>query len=600
MKFSQDKIRNFCIIAHIDHGKSTLSDRFLQLTGTVPERKMQAQLLDSMELERERGITIKLTPVNMDYDYNGEKYRLNLIDTPGHIDFNYEVSRSLAACEGAILVVDATQGVQAQTVANLYLAIEQGLEIIPVINKIDLPNSDVERVSKEIIHLLGCKKEEILHASAKTGLGVKEIIDAVIQRIPSPKGDENDSNTKALIFDSKYDKYRGAVMYIRVVNGSLKKGDLVKLINKNTQAEVLDIGLLQPDMKPLNSLETGQIGYLVTNIKTISETKVGDTITLLKNSHIEPLPGYKKVKPFVFAGIFCKDSSEFTILRDAMEEIVLSDSAIEYTPEASHGLGFGFRCGFLGLLHLEIISERLKREYDLDLIITTPSVEYKVLLKEGTEELIHSPQELKDPSFVDKVFEPFVSCEIIVQTEFTGAIMEIMQEYYGIYKSMSYLEETRVMFKYEMPLASILVDFYDKLKSVSKGYASLSYEYLDFREADIIKLDISVAEDPVDALSILTYRKDAYKHGKRIVEKLKSILPRESFEIKLQASINGGKPIASERISAMRKDVLAKMSGGDYTRKLKLLQKQKEGKKKMMGKGSVDIPHSVFLEMLKR
>lgn len=596
---NQQHIRNFCIIAHIDHGKSTLADRFLQMTGTVPERKMQAQLLDSMELERERGITIKLTPVNMDYIYKGETYRLNLIDTPGHIDFNYEVSRSLAACEGAILVVDSTQGVQAQTVANLYLAIEQGLEIIPVINKIDLPNADIERVSKEIIHLLGCKKEDIIHASAKTGIGVENIINAVIERIPAPKGETENDNTKALIFDSKYDKYRGAVMYIRVFNGSLKKGDLVKLINKNTEAEVLEIGLLQPDMRATGSLETGQIGYLVTNIKTISETKVGDTITLLKNHHVESLPGYKKVKPFVFAGIFCKDSSEFNILRNAMEEIVLSDSAIEYTPEASNGLGFGFRCGFLGLLHLEIISERLTREYDLDLIITTPSVEYKVLLKDGKEEVIHSPQELKDPSYTESIFEPFVSCEIVVQSDFVGAIMEIMPEYYGTYQSMSYIEETRVILKYEMPLASILVDFYDKLKSVSKGYASLSYEYLDFRKADVIRLDVNVAGDDVDALSILTYRDDAYKQGKRIVEKLKAVLNRESFEIKLQALV-GGKIIASERISAMRKDVLAKMSGGDYTRKLKLLQKQKEGKKKMMGKGTVDIPHSVFLEMLKR
>lgn len=595
----QQYIRNFCIIAHIDHGKSTLADRFLQITNTVPERKMHAQLLDSMELERERGITIKLTPVNMNYTYKGNNYRLNLIDTPGHIDFNYEVSRSLAACEGAILVVDATQGVQAQTVANLYLAIEQGLEIIPVINKIDLPNSDIERVSKEIISLLGCKIEDIIHASAKTGIGVENIINEVIERIPCPNGVLDTKETKALIFDSNYDKYRGAVMYIRIVNGLLQKGDMVKLINKNTEAEILDIGLLQPTMIPTESLETGQIGYLVTNIKNISETKVGDTITLLKNTHIEPLSGYKKVKPFVFAGIYCKDSSEFNILRDAMEEIVLSDSAIEYTPEASNGLGFGFRCGFLGLLHLEIISERLTREYGLDLIITTPSVEYKVLLKDGKEELIHSPQELKDPSYIDSVFEPFVSCEIVVQSNYVGSVMEIMPEYYGVYKSINYLEETRVILKYEMPLASILVDFYDRLKSISKGYASLSYEYLDFRKADIIKLDISVAGNEVDALSVLTYRNAAYKEGKRIVEKLKSVLDRESFEIKLQAMVSG-KIIASERISAMRKDVLAKMSGGDYTRKLKLLQKQKEGKKKMMGKGSVDIPHEVFLEMLKR
>ena len=595
----QKFIRNFCIIAHIDHGKSTLADRFLQFTNTVPMRKMKEQLLDSMELERERGITIKLQPVQMKYKFEGEEYCLNLIDTPGHIDFNYEVSRSLAACEGALLVVDATQGVQAQTVANLYLAIEQGLEIIPIINKIDLPNVDIERTSKEIIALIGCKREDIILTSAKTGVGIENIISAIIKKIPAPSGDLNPEQTQALIFDSLYDKYRGAVMYVRVMNGELKKNDLVKLINKNTHAEILEIGILHPEMTPTNILATGQIGYVVTNIKDISETKVGDTITLLKNEHITALHGYKKIKPFVFAGIFCKDSSEFNILRNAMEEVSMTDSAIEYEPEKSNGLGFGFRCGFLGLLHLEIISERLTREYDLDLIITTPSVEYKVELKDGEKETIHSPQELKDPSLIDSIFEPFVSAEILLDSEFVGQVMEIMTEYYGIYKSMTYLEETRVILKYEMPLASILVDFYDKLKSVSKGYASLNYEYLDFRKADIVKLDIVVAMSQVDALSVLVYRNDAYKYGKRIVEKLKNTLPRESFEIKLQACI-GGKIIASERISPVRKDVLAKMSGGDYTRKLKLLQKQKEGKKKMKNQGSVDIPHEVFIEMLKR
>lgn len=388
-------------------------------------------------------------------------------------------------------------------------------------------------------------------------------------------------------------------MYVRVMNGELKKGDRIKLINKNTDAEILDIGILHPEMVSKDNLLTGQIGYVVTDIKNISETKVGDTITLSKNTHIQPLHGYKKVKPFVFAGIFCKDSSEFNILRNAMEEISLTDSAIEYEPEKTHGLGFGFRCGFLGLLHLEIISERLKREYNLDLVITTPSVEYKVKLKSGIEETIHSPQELKDPTLIDSVFEPYVSVEIVLSNEFVGQVMELMEEYYGIYKSMSYLEETRVMLKYEMPLSSILVDFYDKLKSVSKGYASLNYEYLDFRKADVVKLDISIALKQVDALSVLVYRNDAYKHGRRIVEKLKSVLPRESFEIKLQACV-GGKIIASERIPQLRKDVLAKMSGGDYTRKLKLLQKQKEGKKRMKNEGSVDIPHEVFLEMLKR
>lgn len=595
----QKFIRNFCIIAHIDHGKSTLADRFLQFTNTIPDRKMKEQVLDSMELERERGITIKLQPVQMKYKFNGDEYCLNLIDTPGHIDFNYEVSRSLAACEGALLVVDATQGVQAQTVANLYLAIEQGLEIIPVINKVDLQNADIERTKKEIINLIGCKREDIILASGKTGIGIEEIISNIIKKVPSPNGKLDIKETQALIFDSLYDKYRGAVMYIRVVNGELRKNDIVKLINKNTQAEVLEIGILHPEMITTDLLTTGQIGYLVTNIKDLSETKVGDTITLLKNSHVKPLHGYKKVKPFVYAGIFCKDSSEFNILRNAMEEISLTDSAIEYEPEKSHGLGFGFRCGFLGLLHLEIISERLKREYNLDLIITTPSVEYQVKLKNGENEVIHSPQELKDPSLIDSISEPFVSVEIVLHNEFVGQIMELMQEYYGIYKSMSYLEETRVMLKYEMPLSSILVDFYDKLKSVSKGYASLNYEYLDFRKADIVKLDIFIALKPVDALSILVYRGDAYKHGRRIVEKLKSVLPRESFEIKLQACV-GGKIIASERIPQLRKDVLAKMSGGDYTRKLKLLQKQKEGKKRMKNEGSVDIPHEVFLEMLKR
>lgn len=595
----QKFIRNFCIIAHIDHGKSTLADRFLQFTNTIPDRKMKEQILDSMELERERGITIKLQPVQMKYKFNGVEYCLNLIDTPGHIDFNYEVSRSLAACEGVLLVVDATQGVQAQTVANLYLAIEQGLEIIPVINKIDLQNADIDRTSREIVNLIGCKKEDIILASGKTGVGIEEIVKNVIQRIPCPNGKLETTETQALIFDSLYDKYRGAVMYVRVMNGELKKGDKIRLINKNTDAEILDIGILHPEMVSKDNLLTGQIGYVVTDIKNISDTKVGDTITLAKNEHIQPLHGYKKVKPFVFAGIFCKDSSEFNILRNAMEEISLTDSAIEYEPEKTHGLGFGFRCGFLGLLHLEIISERLKREYDLDLVITTPSVEYRVKLKSGEEEIIHSPQELKDPTLIDSIFEPYVSVEIILSNEFVGQVMELMKEYYGIYKSMSYLEETRVMLKYEMPLSSILVDFYDKLKSISKGYASLNYEYLDFRKADIVKLDIFIALKQVDALSVLVYRNDAYKHGRRIVEKLKSVLPRESFEIKLQACI-GGKIIASERIPQLRKDVLAKMSGGDYTRKLKLLQKQKEGKKRMKNEGSVDIPHEVFLEMLKR
>ncbi|MCF7906357.1 translation elongation factor 4 [Patescibacteria group bacterium] len=590
---TRDKIRNFSIIAHIDHGKSTLADRFLEITNTVESRDMKEQLLDSMDLERERGITIKLQPVQMEY----KGYCLNLIDTPGHIDFNYEVSRSLAACEGAILVVDATQGIQAQTVANLYLALEQDLEIIPVINKIDLPASDVERVSTEIINLLGCKKEDILLASAKVGTGVAEILDEIIKKIPFPSG-SSDKDTQALIFDSKFDKYRGIIVYISLKNGKIKKGDIIKLISQKQEAEVLDIGVLSPTMISKKDLEAGQIGYIVTNIKSIASARVGDTITL-KNQNPEILIGYKKMKPFVFTGIFCKKNQDYEKLRDAILEISLEDSSISSEPEKSIGLGLGFRCGFLGLLHLEIITERLRREYDLDLVLTVPSVEYRVITKTNEELVIRSAHEFPDPSYISQVLEPFVSCEVLTDKEYVGAIMNLFEDYHGIYKSMEYIEETRLILKYEMPLSQILIDFYDKLKSVSRGYASLNYEYLDYRKVDVVLLEILVAEEKQEALSTLVYREESYREGRRIVSKLKDLLPKQTFVIKIQACI-GGKIIAAEKLSALSKDVLAKLYGGDVTRKMKLLKKQKEGKKRMMSQGRVDIDQNTFLKVLKR
>lgn len=590
---TRDKIRNFSIIAHIDHGKSTLADRFLEITNTVESRDMKEQLLDSMDLERERGITIKLKPVQMEY----KGYCLNLIDTPGHIDFNYEVSRSLAACEGAILVVDATQGIQAQTVANLYLALDQDLEIIPVINKIDLPASDVERVSTEIINLLGCKKEDILLASAKNGTGVLEILDEIIKKVPSPAG-SSENDTQALIFDSKFDKYRGIIVYISLKNGKIKKGDIINLISQKQEAEVLEIGVLSPSMISKNELEAGQIGYIVTNIKFIANARVGDTITL-KNQNPEILLGYKKMKPFVFTGIFCKQNQDYEKLREAILEIGLEDSSISFEPEKSVGLGLGFRCGFLGLLHLEIITERLRREYDLELVLTIPSVEYRVITKVNDELVIRSAYEFPDPSYISEVKEPFVSCDVLTDKEYVGAIMTLFDDYHGIYKSMEYIEETRLILKYEMPLSQILIDFYDKLKSVSRGYASLNYEYLDYRKVDVVLLEILVAEEKQEALSTLVYREESYKEGRRIVTKLKDLLPKQTFVIKIQACI-GGKIIAAEKISALSKDVLAKLYGGDVTRKMKLLKKQKEGKKRMLSQGRVDIDQNTFLKVLKR
>ena len=625
-------IRNFCIIAHIDHGKSTLADRFLELTGTVNKRDMKAQLLDSMDLERERGITIKLTPVRMNYvlndiidlnalndNYNKRSdrasvaieqaqrsYILNLIDTPGHVDFNYEVSRSLAAVEGAILLVDATQGVQAQTIGNLYLAIEQNLTIIPVINKIDMPIANVAKTKAEIIHLLGCTEEEIILCSAKTGEGVEEILQAVIERVPAPV-DTAVAPARALIFDSLYDEYRGVVAAVRMVDGSVKKGDKIFLMSTRTPAEVLETGYYCPKFTPQAQLKNGEIGYIVTGLKQVTDCRVGDTITLYnkeKQAGItnDPLPGYKEVKAMVFAGIFPKEGDEYQGLRDAIEKLKLSDSSLFFEPEHSHALGFGFRCGFLGMLHLDIFQERLKREFNIDIVITVPSVAYHVIKTNGDELTAKSPQMMPDPVQLKEVSEPWMTLDIITPKDYVGAIMGLISDRKGRYVNTEYLStgaDQRALLHYEIPLASLITDFYDKLKTVSSGYASMNYEYKDYESTDVVKLDISVADEPVEELSTLVWRDEAYKTGKKIVESLKDSLPKQQFVVKLQAAI-GGKVIASERLSALRKDVLAKMSGGDYTRKMKLLQKQKKGKKRMLSHGKVDIPTETYLAVLKR
>ena len=596
-----NEIRNFAILAHIDHGKSTLADRLLEFTGTIDPRKMKNQVLDRMDLERERGITIKLTPVTMEY----QGYTLNLIDTPGHVDFSYEVSRSLAAVEGAVLLVDATQGIQAQTLANLYLAIEQDLAIIPVINKIDLPAADIDKTTAEIVKLIGCDPSEIILASGKTGVGVAEILEAVIKHVPEPKGDP-EAPLRALIFDSNYDEYRGVVAYIRVIDGALTKGNKIKLLATHSKSEALDVGILNPDYKTTGSLATGQIGYIVTGFKEVRECGVGDTITTVQSSKdeqpVEALKGYSEVKPMVFAGIFPREGDNFAELREAIAKLKLNDAALIYEPEQSNALGFGFRCGFLGLLHLEIFQERLRREYGLDLIVTVPSVAYKVYLKNGTEpEIIRSPQKLPDPSAMDHVEEPWVSLDIITPKDYIGGIMGLVQDKRGNYRNTEYIDTTRVILHYEIPMYSVLTDFYDKIKSVTSGYASINYEFIGYRKADVVKMDILVAEEIVEALAMIVYRDDAYHKGKDVVETLKESLPRQMFVIKIQAAI-GGQVVASERISAMRKDVTAKLYGGDVSRKRKLLEKQKKGKKKMMaaGKGSVEIPSDTFVKLLKK
>lgn len=592
---STDRIRNFCIIAHIDHGKSTLADRLLEITKTVEQRKMKEQVLDSMALERERGITIKLQPVRMRY----KDYELNLIDTPGHVDFTYEVSRSLACCEGAILVVDATQGIEAQTMANLYLAVEQNLEIIPVINKIDLPAANVEKVTNEICTILGSKPEEIIAVSAKTGENVASILDAVIERVPAPA--PKPEYTSALIFDSVFDDYRGVIAYIRMMSGSFKAGDQLTFMATHKNSDALEVGQFAPQLSKLPSLQPGQIGYIITGFKEVADCKVGDTITLAKHPIPEALSGYTEVKPMVYAGIFCKEGNDYQELRDALGKLKLNDASLTYEAEHSKALGFGFRCGFLGLLHLDVVQERLTREYNLDLIVTVPSVAYRVTNTKGETKIMSSPLDFPDPTLIDKVEEPLMQVDIITPAEYIGSIIKLLQDRHGqpTATAMEYIDEDRVVIHYTVPLAGIIVDFYDKLKNVSSGYASLNYELRGYQICKVRRMDILVATEPVEALATIVYEKDAQMLGRVIVAELKKVLPRQMFEVKVQASI-GSKVIASERIPAMRKDVTAGLYGGDASRKRKVLEKQKKGKAKMKSIGKVDIPKEAFLAVLKR
>ena len=588
-------IRNFCIIAHIDHGKSTLADRFLEFTGTISSREMKAQLLDQMDIERERGITIKLQPARM--SWNG--YELNLIDTPGHVDFGYEVSRSLAAVEGAILLVDASQGVQAQTVANLYLALEQGLEIIPVLNKIDLPNADIPKATEEICKLADCRPEDVLKVSGKTGQGVEDLLKAIIDRVPEPP-DNSNKPLRALIFDSYFDEYRGIVAQIRVVDGQVKAGDKVKFLSTNKISESLEVGFYTPKMVKSPVLQAGEVGYIVTGLKNIEDCRVGDTVAVA-SGEVARLQGYKEVKPMVFAGLFCKEGNEYPRLREGIEKLKLNDASLVYEPENSQALGFGFRCGFLGLLHLEVIQERLHREFDLDLVVTVPSVAYKVTAAGGKQLVIHSPQELPSPEKIESVEEPIMTVDIFSPKEYLGGIMQLVAQKRGEYVNTEYLDDKIAVLHYKVPLTSLLVDFYDKLKSVSSGYASLNYDFYQYQPAEVVRLDILVAEDKGESLSSIVYKDEAHAVGKKIVESLKETLPRQQFVLKIQAAV-GGKVVAAERLSALRKDVTANLYGGDYTRKRKLLEKQKKGKKKMMahGTGKVDIPPEAFLAVLRK
>lgn len=592
----QKNIRNFSIIAHIDHGKSTLADRILEKTGAISKRELKDQLLDTMDIERERGITIKLNAVNLTYNYNGEEYYLNLIDTPGHVDFSYEVSRSLAACEGAILVVDAAQGIEAQTLANLYLALENDLTIIPVINKIDLPNADVDKVKKELTQSLGFKEEEIILCSAKNGIGIDELLEAVIKNIPSPKGDCK-SAPQALIFDSYFDAYRGIVVSMRVVNGKFSVGDKIRMHDSKAVYDIVELGLRTPHEKKCDTISAGEVGYLSASIKSIEDVRVGDTICLASDTKTLSLPGYKPMKPMVFCGIYPIESSKFPDLREALEKLKLNDASLEFTPETSQALGFGFRCGFLGLLHMEIIEERIEREFNIDLIATSPSVVYNVELTDHTIVKVDSPAKMPDRGRIIKVEEPYILTNIFVPSEYIGPIMELCQNKRGNYVSLEYLDSSRVNIHYEIPLSEIVYDFFDRLKSTTKGYASFDYEIIGYKSSDLVKMDILLNGEVVDALSSIVHKDFAYVRGKAIVENLRKLIPRQQFEVPVQASI-GSKVIARETIKAVRKNVLAKCYGGDITRKRKLLEKQKEGKKRMKMVGNVEVPQEAFLSVL--
>jgi len=586
----QDRIRNFSIIAHIDHGKSTLADRVLELTDTVSGREMREQVLDSMELERERGITIKAQAVRVAW----KGHQLNLIDTPGHVDFTYEVSRSLQACEGAVLVVDAAQGVEAQTVANAYLAIENDLELLPVVNKIDLPQADPDGAAQELADLIGGDPDDVVRISAKTGQGVEAVLDAVIERIPPPSGD-TDAPARALIFDSSYDQYRGVVAFVRVIDGAFRRGERLLAMAEGTRFEAEELGFFSPTMRASDTLEAGEVGYVITGLKDVSRLRVGDTLTSLERPAAEALPGYKDVKPMVFAGLFPTESDDYPDLRDALEKLKLNDAALVYEPETSQALGFGFRCGFLGLLHMEIVRERLEREFDLDLLVTAPNVAYRVLTKDGEDVEVHNPAEM--PAEIERVDEPYIRASIIVPKEFVGPVMELCNERRGRFDHMEYLSEQRAVLIYELPLAEVVVDFYDQLKSRTRGYASFDYDIVGFREGDLVRLDVLIAGEPVDALSLILHRGSAYGRGRALVDKLREEIPRQLFDVPVQAAI-GSRVIARETIKAKRKDVLAKCYGGDITRKRKLLERQKAGKKRMKQVGAVEVPQEAFLAVL--
>ena len=593
-----DHIRNFCIIAHIDHGKSTLADRLLQITGTVSDREMHEQMLDSMDLEREKGVTIKASAVRMSYQAgDGQIYELNLIDTPGHVDFGYEVSRALKACEGAVLVVDASQGVEAQTLANLYQAIEQNLEIIPVVNKIDLPSARPDEVAQELEDLIGIDAADIPHVSAKDGINIEAVLQAVVARVPPPKGDP-EAALQALIFDSHYDAYKGVVAYVRVINGRIRKRDILRLMSFGIETEPLEIGVFAPVMQPIDELQAGEVGYVATGLKTVRECRVGDTFTTAAYPATEALPGFLPLKPMVFAGIYPSEAEDYNLLRDAIEKLQLNDASLAYQPETSQALGFGFRCGFLGLFHMEIIQERLEREYDLDLVFTAPSVEYQITLTDDSEIVIDSPSEMPDPNFVAEIREPWVEINVITPTDYIGAIMDLVTRRRGEFRNQEYLDRRRVQLSYRIPLTEILVDFYNDLKARTRGYASLDYHFHEYRPAEMVKLDLLVGGQIVDALSIIVHNDQTYTKGQRLVSKMKDVIPRQQFDVAIQAAV-GKRVISRANVKAVRKDVLAKCYGGDITRKRKLLEKQKKGKKRMKMVGSVEVPQEAFMAVLR-